>query len=61
MTELEGLIKGKCCAVCKHCYYTGLPGAVACEITEKFTDHFDSCEKFELSYVYWNFLMFIGR
>ena len=50
MTELEGLIKGKCCAVCKHCYNIGL---VACEITEKFTDRFDSCEKFELSYVYW--------
>ena len=30
-----------------------LPGAVACEITGKFTDYFDTCEKWELDDKYW--------
>ena len=33
--------------------YTGLPGAVACEIIGKFTDYFDTCEKWELDDKYW--------
>ena len=37
-----------CCA-CKHCFYTGLPGAYACELKEfpAFTDPMGSCEKYE--------------
>ena len=46
--EGKALIESKCCAVCKHCFYTGLPGAYACEF-KGFTDIFDTCDKWELS------------
>ena len=44
--EEIALIEGRCCAVCKHCFYTGLPGAYACKY-KVFTDIFDTCEKWE--------------
>ena len=37
-----------CCDICEHCFYTGLPGAYACE-QRGFTDLFDVCESFEVS------------
>ena len=46
--EGKALVESKCCAVCKHCFYSGLPGAYACKYTV-FTDLFDTCEHFELS------------
>ena len=46
--EGQAYIDSKCCVVCKHCFYSGLPGAVACEY-KGFTDHFDTCDKWELS------------
>ena len=42
--EGKAYIEAKLCDVCKHCFYTGFPGDVACEITGKFTDYFDTCE-----------------
>lgn len=51
--EGKAYIEAKLCDVCKHCFYTGLPGAVACEITGKFTDYFDTCEKWELDDKQW--------
>ena len=44
--EDKALIEGRCCAVCKHCFYTGLPGAFGCEFTV-FVDPFDTCDKWE--------------
>lgn len=35
-----------CCDICKHCFYTNLPGAYACE-HKGFTDLFDVCDKYE--------------
>ena len=46
--ECKVYIEAKLCDVCKHCFYTGLPGAVACEITGEFTDYSDTCEKWEI-------------
>lgn len=51
--EGKAYIEAKLCDVCKHCFYTGLPGAVACEITGKFTDYSDTCEKWELADMFW--------
>ena len=45
--EEIALIEGRCCAVCKHCFYTGLPGAFGCEYVV-FVDPFDTCDKWEL-------------
>ena len=38
-----------CCDICKHCFYTGLPGAYACEMkpSPAFVDLFDYCSDFE--------------
>lgn len=41
------LIENRCCAVCKHCFYSGLPGAYACEY-KGFVDVFETCDKWEL-------------
>ena len=46
--EGKALVEAKCCDVCKHCFYTGLPGAYACEF-RGFTDIFDTCDKWEMS------------
>ena len=37
-----------CCVICKHCFYTGLPGAYACELkpSPAFVDVFDYCSDF---------------
>ena len=46
--EGKAYIEAKLCDVCKHCFYTGLPGAYACEY-KGFIDLFDTCEEWELS------------
>ena len=46
--EDKAHIEAKYCDVCKHCYYMGPLGALTCEIKEKYTGHFDTCEKWEL-------------
>ena len=35
-----------CCDICKHCFYTGLPGAYACELKSAFVDLYDYCSDF---------------
>ena len=44
--EYKGLVESKACAVCKHCFYTGLPGAYACDY-KGFVDLFDTCDDWE--------------
>ena len=49
MTEEERAIEDKCCWICKHCFYTGLPGAYGCDVGESpFVDLYDTCDKWEL-------------
>lgn len=44
--EGKALVESKACAVCKHCFYTGLPGAYACDY-KGFVDVFDTRDDWE--------------
>lgn len=46
--EGKALVEAKFCVACKHCFYTGLPGAYACGF-KGFTDIFDTCDNWELN------------
>lgn len=46
--EGEALVEAKCCDVCKHFFYTGLPGAYACD-HKGFVDVLDTCDDWEMS------------
>ena len=45
--EEQALVTNRCCIICKHCFYTGLPGAYGCTY-RFFTDIYDTCDKWEL-------------
>ena len=40
---------GNVCCECEHCFYTGLPGAYACELKKfpAFVDPMGTCENYE--------------
>jgi hypothetical protein len=46
--EGKYFLSNRCCIICKHCFYTGLPGAYGC-IYRIFTDIYDTCDKWEMS------------
>ena len=51
--EEKALVENTCCAVCKYCVYSGLPGAYCCvnKVVDNgpygFIDLFSTCDKWE--------------